>query len=97
MTYNFEWDPKKASSNKIKHGVSFEQACIVFKDPMAITIYDDSHSETEDRWITLGISSGSGLLVVHHTFYQIDNDTVDIRIISCRKASKKEIGQYQKE
>ena len=97
MTYNFEWDPKKANSNKVKHGISFDQACTIFRDPRAITIYDDTHSEKEDRWITLGISSGTGLLVVHHTFNQINNDTIDIRIISCRKALKKEIRQYQEE
>ena len=97
MTYNFEWNTKKAGSNKAKHGISFEQACIVFRDPKAITIYDVSHSDKEDRWITLGISSGSGLLVVHHTFLQIDTSEVVIRIISCRKASKKEIKHYQEE
>jgi uncharacterized DUF497 family protein len=55
INYNFEWDPKKAHSNKDKHGVSFEEAATVFLDPMAMTIYDPDHGEIEDRWITIGI------------------------------------------
>lgn len=55
MQYNFEWDPEKAKINVTKHGVTFEQAAAVFKDPMALSIYDEeSSSSLEDRWITLG-------------------------------------------
>jgi len=49
MQYNFEWDPEKAKENWQKHGVRFEQATTVFRDPMAMTLYDDEHSLTEER------------------------------------------------
>jgi len=59
MQYNFEWDPVKARSNADKHGVTFEQATGVFKDPMALSKFDeDSSSSDEDRWITLGQVNG---------------------------------------
>ncbi len=93
MLYNFEWDPKKAKANIKKHRVSFEQATTVFKDPQAISIYDDEHSVGEDRWITLGLSSNGLLIVVHHTFKRLD-DNVIIRIFSSRKATKYEKEQY---
>ncbi len=94
MQYNFEWDPKKAKTNKTKHKVSFELGVTVFKDPRAISIYDDKHSGYEDRWITLGLALNGSLLTVHHTFEQIDRDNVTIRIISSRKATKNEKKQY---
>jgi hypothetical protein len=92
--YNFDWSPDKARRNRLKHGVSFEQGAGVFLDPRALSLYDQEHSETEDRWITLGISATGTLLVVHHTFEEIDESTVTIRIVSCRKATKKEISHY---
>jgi len=66
----------------------------VFRDPKAASLYDDEHSKTEDRWVTLGLSAGNGLLVVHHTFEQIDADHASIRIFSCRKATPNQIRQY---
>ena len=53
MQYNFEWDPEKAKTNRKKHKVRFEHAATIFKDPKAISIYDNEHSRNEDRWITL--------------------------------------------
>jgi len=94
LDYNFEWDPKKAKTSRIKHEVSFEQAATVFKDPRAISLYDSEHSGEEDRWITMGLSSIGTLLVVCHTYEQIDEKTVSIRIISSRKATKHEKKQY---
>ncbi|NJL56955.1 BrnT family toxin [bacterium] len=86
----------KARSNQAKHGVRFQQACQVFQDPMALTLFDQEHSLDEDRWITLGqLPDGQYLLVVH-TFKQ-QGDRVDIRIISARKATKNEIRQYEEE
>ena len=59
MQYNFEWDPVKAQANASKHGVTFEQAAGVFKDPMALTVFDEDNSNNEeDRWITLGQANG---------------------------------------
>jgi uncharacterized DUF497 family protein len=94
LNYNFEWDPSKAKKNLQKHKISFENACTVFTDPNAITIFDVSHSLLEERWITLGFTSNGILIVVHHTFKIIDKNLAIIRIISCRKATKQETKQY---
>jgi uncharacterized DUF497 family protein len=94
MQYDFEWDPTKARQNIQKHGVGFENAATVFRDPRALSIFDDRHSVGEDRWITLGLSASGTLLVVHHTFEHIDEAIVRIRIFSSRKATKQEIKQY---
>jgi uncharacterized DUF497 family protein len=95
LRYNFEWDPKKAQESVKKHKVSFERAATVFKDAHAISIFDDEHSEDEDRWVTLGKDGGGILLVVCHTFRMIDESTYGIRIISSRKATKREAKQYE--
>jgi uncharacterized protein len=94
INYNFEWVPKKASSNMIKHGVTFDEAATIFKDSKAISIFDPDHSEDEERWLTLGISDKGKLLVVVHTFREEGDDSVIIRIISGRKATKKELKTY---
>ena len=91
----FSWDPEKAKINKRKHGVSFEQACSVFSDPLALTIYDKEHSEKEDRWILLGQSNNDVLILLVHTFSD-EKDIERVRIISARKASKREKSAYQK-
>lgn len=95
MNYNFEWDPAKAKDNLKKHGVGFELAATVFRDPRALSVYDDEHSLKEDRWVTLGVSSSGGLLAVHHTFEEIGENVIRIRIFSSRKAGKREIRQYE--
>ena len=95
MQYNFEWDPEKAKINKNKHKVNFEHAATIFKDPRAISIYDSGHSENEDRWITMGLSSNGTLLIVNHTYKQVDDKTAIVRIISSRKATKQERKQYE--
>lgn len=92
--YDFQWDPQKAQSNGLKHGVNFEEAASVFLDPRALTIYDLDHSRDEDRWITLGVSKDSRLLLVCHTFQQKSPYTATIRIFSSRKGTKKEIHLY---
>ena len=95
MQFNFEWDPRKADANARKHGVSFELASTVFRDPGAKSIYDMDHSTEEERWLTLGIGSTGILLVVHHTFAEIDPGTAIVRIISGRKATRREQRQYR--
>jgi len=95
MRYNFEWDPEKARANKRKHKVSFELASTVFRDPKGISVFDSEHGESEERWLTLGISATGALLVVHHTYDQLDDLMVRIRIISSRKATKRETKQYE--
>lgn len=95
MQYNFEWDPYKAKQNLQKHKVSFERAAEVFLDPLAISIYDEEHSSEEDRWITVGKDHTDNVLVVIHTFHEENTDNCKIRMISVRKATKKEIKQYE--
>lgn len=92
--YTFEWDPRKAHDNRDKHGVAFDEASTVFRDSMAISILDQEHSETEDRWITVGISEKGRLLIVVHTFLDEGEDGATIRIISTRKATKQETKTY---
>jgi uncharacterized protein len=92
--YDFEWDSRKALSNIKKHGISFEQAALVFLDPLAITVFDETHSSNEERWMTLGLNTNGDLLVVSHTYLQTDEDSSLIRIISARLATKQESKAY---
>lgn len=91
MALQFEWDPKKASSNETKHGVSFEEARTVFFDENAKLIDDPDHSEDEDRFVLLGLSSALRVILVCHC---VRAEGGVIRIISARKASSKESEQY---
>jgi len=84
----FEWDEKKNALNIIKHGVSFEDAVVVFKDSNRCEIYDKAHSFFEDRWITVGLNNTTVLYVI---FTEIGETT---RIITVRKANKKEEEKY---
>ena len=95
MQYNFDWDPYKAKHNLRKHKVSFERAAAIFLDPLAISIYDEEHSSDEDRWITIGKDRTNNVLVVIHTFHEENIDNCKVRVISARKATKKEIKQYE--
>ena len=92
--YNFDWDPVKARENLRKHGISFERAAQVFLDPFAISIRDEAHSDTEDRWVTLAKDQSENLLVVIHTFRESDAENNSIRLISARRATRKERAQY---
>jgi uncharacterized protein len=96
VTYNFEWDPNKERSNRKTHGVGFDEGATVLTDPGALSIFDPDHSGTEDRWLTMGISNRGKLLVVSHTFRRETKDVVTIRIISTRKASRRESQPYGK-
>ena len=87
----FEWDPKKAAANLRKHGVSFEDAQAVFADENAKLIDDPDHSEEEDRFVLLGLSSSLRLLVACHCYRSEGNV---IRIISARKAGGHERNSY---
>jgi hypothetical protein len=83
----FEWDPRKAASNRRKHGVSFADACSVLEDTAALTIADEAHEE--ERWITIGMDSLARVLVVIYTWRG-----KSIRIISARAATNQERSQY---
>ncbi len=88
----FAWDERKNRANRTKHGVWFEEAQSVFDDSRARLFYDPEHSEAEDRFILLGVSSAARTLVVIHCYR--DSDSM-IRIISARKATRKEAGSYE--
>ena len=90
MTLSFEWDSRKARSNKKKHGITFEEASTVFGDILSITIDDHGHSVGEDRFVTVGTSVNDRLIVVVHT----EHDDI-IRIVSARKAARHERKQYE--
>ena len=90
-TLRFDWDARKASENLHKHGLSFEEAQSVFADEHALLIDDPEHSDKEDRFVILGLSVALRTLVVCHC-YRKGGDV--IRIISARKANKKERGLY---
>jgi uncharacterized DUF497 family protein len=94
VRYEFDWDPVKARQNLQKHGVSFERAARIFLDPFAISIFDEKHTETEDRWITIGTEANEVLLVVVHAFRNVDTENALVRVISARKATKEEVQQY---
>ena len=87
----FEWDEAKNRSNQRKHGVSFEEAQTVFLDEHAIRYFDPDHSEDEDRFIMVGMSLRLRVLVVCHCCRA---DDAVIRIISARKANKKEVNDF---
>ena len=91
----FEWDPAKAWSNHRKHGISFEIAGRVFEDPDAFS-EQDRIERGELRWQTLGLVAGVLLLLVAHTV-QYDGQDEVIRIISARRADRKERKRYEKE
>lgn len=93
--YHFEWDPAKAAGNRGKHGITFEQAATVFKDPLAMSIPDETHIETEERWVTLGQAENGKLLVVVHTYRELDAQNAAVRLISARSATKHEQRQYE--
>lgn len=95
MRCYFEWDYQKAVINQRKHDVSFEQASSVLGDAGAITVFDEEHSEDEERWVTIGLDRNGVLLVVVHTYRQTDVACVRVRLVSARKATKNEAKQYQ--
>jgi uncharacterized DUF497 family protein len=88
----FEWDLPKATANLKKHQVSFDEAKSVFYDEFAVQFFDEEHASNEDRFLMLGMSSSARLLLVCHC--EREHGEV-IRIISARKATKRESAFYQ--
>lgn len=88
MHVDIEWDPAKAASNLKKHGVSFEEAATVLLDPNALSQPNDSGSE--ERWLLMGLSSEARLITLVYTLRGEDR----IRLISARKATRKEAKHY---
>lgn len=89
--YQFAWDENKNQVNKRKHGIDFNEAMTVFLDEQAIMFDDPEHSEEEDRFLLLGISYDANVLIVCHCYREADSV---IRIISARKATRKEKSYY---
>lgn len=89
MDGQIDWDDAKAARNLEKHGVAFDEAQTVFCDPGALTIYDEEHSVTEDRFLPLGMSIAGTLLVLAYA-----DDGESIRLISARRATRREAKRY---
>lgn len=90
MDLIFEWDEKKAKANLKKHKVSFEEAKTVFNDPFEITFPDPDHSVTEQRYLSIGLSSKGRVLIVSHT-----DRAGHIRLIHSRRATASERRAYE--
>lgn len=95
MRIEFNWDPAKAASNLVKHGVAFEEAMTVFRDPLHRSILDAESPRGEERWITLGEASTGNLVVVVHTWADIEADRSAVRVISARRPTRNEARQYR--
>ena len=92
MPYIFEWDPKKADGNLLKHGVSFAEATEAFGDPLSVNMPDPSHSREEERFVVLGLSQSGRLLVVSYA-----ERGPRTRIISARLAGRSERRRYEED
>lgn len=90
----FQWDAAKATANITKHGISFDEAQSAFYDEFAVQFFDDEHSDVEERFLLLGMSTGARLLLICHC--ERDGGNI-IRIISARKATKREAFFYRSE
>lgn len=97
IVYNFDWDAAKAIVNIAKHGVTFDQAATVFADGLALTVFDAAHSQSEERWFTLGHDRSGMLLAVAHTYQLTESHRAYVRIISARAATKRERHFYEDE
>lgn len=94
---DISWDPAKAETNLSKHGIAFSEAAEVLMDRLALTVFDASHSQAEERWFTLGETVAGRLLAVSHTYVTHSAETATVRIISAREATRAERCQYRDE
>ena len=93
--FQFEWDDSKADANAREHGVTFELASTVFFDPNLLTVADVEHSETEERWFSVGIAGNGVLLSVVYLWSDTDPAAIKVRVISARRSTQAECGEYQ--
>ena len=96
MELIFVWDENKARVNQHKHKIGFEEARTLFNDSCLLTYRDERHSQTEERYISVGSSSRGRVLLVVPTEWGQTEDSLTIRIISCRKATASERQTYEK-
>lgn len=95
MQFEFDWDPVKAESNRRKHGVAFEEAMVIFNDPLALSLLDQESGEGEERWVTMGRNVAGNLLLVVHTYIELSAERASIRIISARRPTRRETRAYE--
>lgn len=93
MALTFEWDARKAAANRDKHGISFDEAVTVFADPLGRVLPDVGHSVIEERFVLLGRSNADRMLAVMFT----DRGAERIRLISARRATRRERTQYEED
>lgn len=94
MQFQFEWDEEKALGNLRKHGVSFELASSIFSDPRILTSADLAHSETEERWFSIGLANNGVILSVAYLWSNAEPDVTRIRLITARRATNTELRCY---
>ena len=92
--FQFEWDKAKAYANLRKHGVSMELAGTTFDDLRLLSVADLEHSESEDRWFSIGCASNGTMLSVAYLWWESGPETIKIRLIPARRATPAEIRQY---
>lgn len=90
----FIWDEQKALANELKHGISFKMACTALRDPLGKFINSDDHEDREDRWAIVGMMLTDVLVVVIHTYIEVNGEE-SVRIISARRATFKERREYE--
>jgi uncharacterized DUF497 family protein len=96
MRIDFDWDPAKSASNAAKHGIAFNDAMTVFRDPLARSMLDPDSAD-EERWITMGETLTGNLLVVVHTWVNTGLESSGVRIISARRPTRNEARQYRED
>ena len=92
--FQFEWDEAKSSANLRKHGVSFELASSIFGDPRIFTIADATHSESEERWFSIGLANNGVPLSVAYLWTEVGAGLIKVRLITARRATPGEILYY---
>ena len=95
--FQFEWDEVKADANARKRGVTFDMASTVFHDPRLLTVADVEHSESEERWFSVGCASKGVMLSVVYLWSDTDPTAINVRLISARKSTQAEDRQYQED
>ncbi len=91
----YEWDESKSKANRKKHGISFEEAAEIFDDPFHISILDKRFDYFDERWITIGLTKNGKVTIVGHLYYLTEEGEEITRVITARKATKKERDQYE--
>ena len=94
LTMRFDWDSRKNDKNRLKHGVSFEEAREIYDDPLHLSILDRRFAYFEERWITIGQTHARRLVVAANLYFD-KNDEEVVRIISAREATAHERRQYE--